>query len=189
MIAPVSAPSPRLLNYPLYLLYGNPNPRNNSSPADHLDEHNRKLSASASEEKRINYAVASLDLAPFKALRWQRRRLLAASQGGPASQQPVRGPGCFSMNAAVLQACKASLPSLHMHTVSVCCVQLCLPTHIRLTLPHLPPTPLPPKQASQASLVAGGAAAAAAAVGSSQLEEQWEQEPHVMVCFQVGTCK
>ncbi|PRW57835.1 crossover junction endonuclease EME1B-like [Chlorella sorokiniana] len=90
---------------------------------NHLDEYNRKLSAAATEEKRINYAVAALDLAPFKALRWQRRQVLgAAAQGAPASQQPD----------------------------------------------------------SQASF----AAAAAGEGADSVVEEQWDQEPHIMVCFQ-----
>ena len=51
-------------------------------PAAHLDDHNSRTAA----EKRINYGVAPLDLAPFKALRWQRRRLVEADGGG-ASQQ------------------------------------------------------------------------------------------------------
>lgn len=47
----------------------------------------------ASKDKRVNYVVADLDLKPFKALRWQRRRLVAldaASQPAPASQLLVR---------------------------------------------------------------------------------------------------
>lgn len=64
--------------------------------------------------------VASLDLAPYHAIRWQRKRLVSAGAG--ASQPPPPG--------------------------------------------------------SQAS--------AAADPLASQLEEQWEQAPHVMVCFQVG---
>lgn len=48
----------------------------------HLDQINDKLP----EESRINHLVAPLDLAPFKALRWQRRSLLDT----PSSQQLVR---------------------------------------------------------------------------------------------------
>ncbi|KAL4434111.1 hypothetical protein ABPG75_000552 [Micractinium tetrahymenae] len=89
-----------------------------------LDEHN---SRNAAGDKRINYAVAPLDLAPYKALRWQHRRLVAAP--APDSQAP---PG--SQQAQLLGSQQG----------------------------------------------AGGTQAS----GSGRLEEQWQDEPHVMLVFQ-----
>lgn len=46
--------------------------------------------SAAKPEKMINYEVQPLDLAPFKALRWQRRRWVDASQADGASQQAAQ---------------------------------------------------------------------------------------------------
>ncbi len=74
--------------------------------------------------------MAPLDLAPYKALRWQRRRLVAA-------------PGADGLPAPCSQQAALALGSQQ---------GLC---------------------GTQAS-------------GSGRLEEQWEDEPHVMVLFQAG---
>ncbi|KAI3434817.1 hypothetical protein D9Q98_002874 [Chlorella vulgaris] len=90
-----------------------------------LDEHN---SGSAAAEKRVQYEVGTLDMAPFKALRWQQKRLveLEVEAGGGGGNGGRGFPGAMSV------------------------------------------------QASQAS----------GAPGSQQLQEQWEQAPYVMLCFQ-----
>lgn len=78
-------PGPPLLALP-FLQLSFPIPACPSfSTAGHLNDYNSGLSEAAKAEKAINHVVAPLDLAPYKALRWQRRRLV----GGGASQQPV----------------------------------------------------------------------------------------------------
>ncbi|PSC73147.1 crossover junction endonuclease EME1-like isoform B [Micractinium conductrix] len=51
-----------------------------------LDDHN----SSAPADKQVAYAVSTLDLAPYKCLRWQRRRLVdgGAGEGGGPSSMP-----------------------------------------------------------------------------------------------------
>jgi hypothetical protein len=149
-------------------------------PAAHMDDHNGRSAA----EKRINYGVAPLDLAPFKALRWQRRRLVEV-EGGDASQQQQQEPPEVRRGAAWwlhCPWCAALHPLCHAALQPAPCPSAAKGTlpvtdSVRACLPPLPPRPLITTllQGSQASFLPQ----------SQQLVEQWEQEPHIMVCFQV----
>jgi hypothetical protein len=55
--------------------------------------------AQASAEKRVQYEVAPLDLAPYRALRWQRLTLVEGGGGGDGAAAgsqalAVRSAGC-----------------------------------------------------------------------------------------------
>lgn len=72
------------------------------TPTAALDEHN---SGSAAAEKRVQYEVGTLDMAPFKALRWQQKRLveLEVEAGGGGGNGGRGFPGAMSVQVRSLE--------------------------------------------------------------------------------------
>jgi hypothetical protein len=73
-----------------------------STPTAALEEHN---SGSVAAEKRVQYEVGTLDMAPFKALRWQQKRLveLEVEAGGGGGNGGGGFPGAMSVQVRSLE--------------------------------------------------------------------------------------